>query len=97
IAHEILENDSNFPPQIFNVILAEIHSIQENLTTTHVIQPRQQLYDGCLTLPVLAHQGNAFGRLQSEVDVTQHRSGIPRIAKGNIFEFEPFANRTWSG
>ena len=89
IAHEILEDHANFAPQIFRVVLADIHAIQQNLAAGHVIKPRKQLHDRGLPLAVFAHQRDALPRCQCEINVAEHRSGISWVENETFLNSNP--------
>src|SRR5579883_271936 len=97
IAHEILKDDTDLPVQILQVVLTQIHAIQQNLPGGGIIEPRQELDEGSLALAVLTHQRHAFARCDAEVEVAQHQTLRLRIPKAHLAEFESVADRAWRG
>ena len=67
VTHEILENYSDLPIQILQVVLAEVDSIQQHLSLNRIVEPGQQLHDCRLSLAVFADQGDTLARPQAEV------------------------------
>ena len=54
IPHEILKNNANFAPQIFQVVLTKIHTVKQDLSAGRVVKPREQLYDRGFSLTVFS-------------------------------------------
>ena len=67
ISHEILKNDADFFPQVFHVVLANIHAIQQDLTRRHIIQARKKFDDSRLSLAIFAHQRDPLGRFEAKL------------------------------
>src|ERR1700730_17759396 len=69
IAHEVLENNTNLFPQVLKVVVANVDSVQKNLTGRRFVQARQELYDGCLSLAVFSHESDSLGGLKMKVNI----------------------------
>src|SRR5580704_5210792 len=94
VAHEVLEDDADLFPNIFEVVIAQVHAIQQNPTTSRVIKPSEQLYDRGLPLAVFADKRDALGRPQAEADVAQNLPRLAGIVEGNVLELEAEPNRS---
>src|SRR5580704_828676 len=76
VACKVLKDDANLLPQIFQVVLAEIYTVQKNLSSSRVVQTRKKLHDSCLPMPILSHQRNSRRRFQLKTEVVEHESWI---------------------
>jgi len=56
-----------------------------------VVQPGEQLDDGGLPRPVLAHQGHGLVQGHPEADAAQGRRTLARIGEGDVAELDAFA------
>ena len=99
VTHKILKNDPDFAVQRLDVVVPEVHSVQEDGAAGGIIQPRQQLDQRGLALAVLSHQGHVLAGLDSKVQIPQHRPVRPRVLERNVAELNPPANeaRNWEG
>ena len=95
IAHEILKDYSNFAMQIFQIVVAKIDSIQQNLAFGGVVEAGDQFYDRRLALSVFANQGQPFIGMEGEINLVQHATRISRITERNVPEFHSANN--WPG
>src|SRR5258708_24975562 len=48
VAHEVLKDNADLPMQIFEVVLAKIESIEQDLSISGIVEPGHQLNDGGL-------------------------------------------------
>src|SRR5581483_1597760 len=71
VTHEVLEDDANFPVEIFQTVLPQINPIQQHLTCGGIVEPRDQLHDRGLTLTVLANQCHALTGAQMKIETLQ--------------------------
>ena len=72
VAHEILKNNAGFFPQIFEVVFANIDTVEKNLAVRDVVKPRKQLHDRRLALAILTDESDALGRPEAKIDILQH-------------------------
>src|ERR1700735_2270963 len=92
VAHELLENYADLRPQAFQIVFAEGCAIEKNLSFGGVVQSREQLDDGGLSLAVLTDDGNPLRRPKFETHVLQHLARTARVLKRDILEFEALAD-----
>ncbi len=71
VAHEILKDDADFAPPIFQVVFPEVDAVEEDRSGGGVVQTRQKFGDRRLALAVLADQGDALVGLQAKIDIAQ--------------------------
>src|ERR1039457_7027215 len=76
VACKVLEDDANLLPQILQVVLTEIYTVQEDLPSSRIVQTREQLHDGCLPLPILPNQSDSRRRFQVKTDVVEYEPWI---------------------
>src|SRR4029077_16857852 len=69
VPHEILKNNADLPPQIFQIICADVHAVQKDLTRGRVIEARKKFDYSGLSLAVLANERDPFRGLEAEIDV----------------------------
>ena len=93
IAHEVLEDDSNFAMKIFQIVVAKVDAIQQNLSFGRVVEPGDQFDDGRLALSVLADQREPLFGMQLEIDLVQNSTRVSRITERNIPEFNSAHDR----
>src|SRR5579864_7966303 len=53
ISHEVLKDDANLAIEIFEAVLAQVHTIKQDLSFCGIVEPGDQFDHGCLALPVL--------------------------------------------
>ncbi len=88
VAHEVLEDHTGFSPQVFQVVFAQIHAIQQNLPRGWIVQSREQFHDRRLALPVFSDQSQTLAALQVKTHVAEHQTRVPGISEGNVAELE---------
>ena len=88
ITHEVLKDDSNFPMKIFQIVLAEVDPIQQDLALGRIIESGDQFYDGRFALSVLADQCEPLVRVQLKINLVQDPAGISRITERDVSEFD---------
>ena len=69
ISHVVLEDYADLPAQVVDVVLAQVHAIQQDAPAGRIVEPRQKLDQGRLAGAILADQRNFFLRIQPEVNV----------------------------
>ena len=72
VAHEVLKNDANLMIKVFQVILVQIDTIEQNLSFGRIVQARQQLDDRCLALAVLSNQSDPLPWVKMKIQVLDH-------------------------
>ncbi len=72
VAHEVLKDDPDFVVQIFQLVIAQVNAIEQNLPFGRVVEPGDQLDHGRLALAVFSDQRDPLARRESEVEVAQH-------------------------
>ena len=89
VAHEVLEDDADLAIQVLQVVLAKVHAVEQDLSLGRVIEPRNQLHNRGLALPVFADHGHAFAGMQAEVQPLENHAAGTRITKRHVAELEP--------
>ena len=79
VAHEVLKNDANLMIKVFQVILVQIDTIEQNLSFGRIVQARQQLDDRCLALAVLSNQSDPLSWMKMKIQVLDHHPHASRI------------------
>ena len=64
IAHEILEDDADFPIEIFQVVFPQVHAVEQDLPLGRIVEPRHQLHDRSLAFAILADQSDPLARTE---------------------------------
>ena len=72
IAHEILKDYANFAMQIFQIVLAKVDSIQQDLPFGRIVKPGNQFDDRRLALSVFTNQGQPLVGMQLEINLVQN-------------------------
>src|SRR5579863_4661471 len=93
ITHEVLEDDADFRMKVGQVILAQVHTVEQDLTFRRIVEPRDQFHHGGLALAVLADQCDALPGLQCEVEIPQYPPRGSGISKRDISELETLPDR----
>src|SRR5271170_8318014 len=83
-AHKVLKDDSDVAMKVFERVLAQVHSVEQNLPLGRIVEPRDEFHHCRLALSVLPDQRNPFSRTQLEVEILQHPPLCSRIGKGHI-------------
>src|SRR5579864_6154299 len=81
IAHEILEDDADLAIKIFEVILAQVDAIEQDLAFGGIVQASDQFDNGGLALAVFADEGHAFAGANMEVQSIENEARASRIGK----------------
>src|SRR5580658_3954155 len=97
ITHEILEDHADFAIEIFQVIFAEIDSVEQDLPLRRVIKASEEFDNGGLALAVFTDQRDSLLGVKMKVESLQHQTRASRIPEGNIAKFEPASNGPWRG
>ena len=61
-AHEVLKDHTDLAVQVFERVLTQIHTVEQNLSLGWVVEPCDQLHHGGLALAVLADQRDALSQ-----------------------------------
>src|SRR5206468_9008424 len=93
IANEVLKNDSDFAIKIFQVVLAKIHSVEQDFPFRRVVKSSNELDDGGLALPIFANERYALSWMQVKIQAIYHQAAGSRIAKRHIAKFKSLLNR----
>src|SRR5271170_415020 len=96
-AHEVLKDDTDISVQIFNGIFPQVNTVQQYLSFGGVVEARDQLDYGCLTLAVFSYEGDPFAGRKCEIEVFQHGPLCARISEGDIAKLEAILNRLRCG
>ena len=75
VAHEVLEDDADLAMEIFELVVAEVHAVEQDLPFGRVVETRDQLDDGGLALAVLADQCDALPGRKCKGEVASTRCG----------------------
>ena len=94
VAHEILENHSNFMAKIFHVVIPQVHAVDKDLPLGGVIQTCDEFYDGGFALTIFTDQSHALPGAKVKIEILQHKPCGAGIGKRNIPEFDPLPNWT---
>src|SRR5690242_2914517 len=79
IAHVVLKDDTNFLPQLFDFVVAKIHSIQKDDARRGIVQARKKLYESGFACAIFSHQRYALTRIDTETYTVQHELGRSRV------------------
>src|SRR5579862_4565595 len=71
VAHKVLKDDTDLAVKVFEVVLAEVNAIEQNLPLSRIVEPRHQLDNGSFALPVLANEGNPFAGMEMKVQAIE--------------------------
>ena len=93
VAHEVLKDDSDLGMQVGEIVLPQVHSIQQNPAFGGVVKPRDQFHDCGFSLAVLANQRHPLAGLQREIKTVKNAPAGARIRKRDILKLEPAQNR----
>src|SRR5579875_216776 len=88
ITNEVLKDHADFPPQILQVVLANINAIEKNLAGGCLVQPGQELHDGGFALAIFSDQSDPFRRANREVDVLQNQPRVARVSERYVTELQ---------
>ena len=77
VAHVVLKDDADFAVKIFEAVLAQVHSIEQDLAFKRIVEPGQQLDDGGLAFAVFADQRHSLARTQMKIQSIQMRRELP--------------------
>ena len=89
VAHEVLEDDADVPPEALDVVLAEVHAVEQDPALGRVVEPGQQLDQRGLARAVLAHQREPLARRAARSRVRAPPScSEPGIAEPHALEHE---------
>ena len=72
VPHKVLKYHANFPIKIFQTVLAQIDSIQQNLSFRRVVKASQQLNDSSFAFAVFADQRYSLPRTQMKIQSIQN-------------------------
>src|SRR5579862_8555436 len=92
VTHVVLKNDADFAVQIVEVVLAQIHAVEQNAAGSRLVQSRKKLDQRGFALAVFAHDGDSFAGLDAEVQAIDHVAPGLGIGEGNVAELEAVAN-----
>src|SRR5437762_2350774 len=74
-ADEVLENSRDARAPRWEIELANVNAIDLDRTGLRIVQPTQQLCDGCLAGAVLSNDGERRADGNREIEVLQHGRG----------------------
>src|SRR5207302_8343190 len=80
VPHELLEDHTYFSIQVFQVVFAQVNSVEQNLPFARIVQSCDELYDGGFALSVLTDQGHSLSRAQIEIQPVNHHAVSSGIA-----------------
>jgi hypothetical protein len=89
IAHEVLKDHADPPPQRAAVPRAQIQPVQHDPPRVGLVQPGQQLDERRLARPVLAHQRQLAARRQVKGSPRAPRLLGARVGEGHVLEAQP--------
>src|SRR2546425_11838683 len=89
VAYEVLEDHADAAAQAVQIVLAQVHAIEQDAPFVGVVQPRQQLHQRRLPRPILAHQCDALARLEQEPEMAHGPAVRPGVAEADALELEP--------
>ena len=92
VAHEVLEDDAEALVQAGQVVLAQVHAVEQHLPLRRVVQPREQLDQRRLAGAVQADQRDALAGLDVQVDVAQHIDVGAGVAERDVPELDALAD-----
>ncbi len=93
VVDEILENDPDLFVQLLHVVIAQVHSIQQNHAGSRIVQAGQQLHERRLALAILADQCDVFAWRDAEIQILQHQAIGSWIVEAHIAKFKSIADR----
>ena len=93
VAHEVLEDDADRLAQRREVVVADIHAVEQDAALRGVVEPCKQLRDRRLAGPVLAYERDALARHDAQVHVPDRPPLAAGILEADVLEHEPRANR----
>src|SRR5262249_33562762 len=78
VAHEILKNYANFLPEVFQVVLAKVYAIEQNLPIRRIVEARDELRNRGFSLPIFSNQSHTLARREVKIDSVQNEARIRR-------------------
>ena len=88
VAHEVLEDDPDVLTQTVELVLPQVHPVEQDASLIRVVQAGQQLHERRLARPVLTHEGDPLARLEREGEVPHRPPVRARVAKSHVLELE---------
>src|SRR4029077_14517638 len=93
VAHEVLENDADVLSQTDQVVVAQVHAIEQDTPLIRIVETVEQFHERGLSRAVFSHQRDALPQLDGEGQVT-HRPAIGAgVAKPHVLKLEASGNR----
>src|SRR5204863_8965356 len=83
-----LKNDSDFSIEIFEVVFAKVHSIEEHLPFYRIVKPSHQLNQRGLAFAVFTHKRNSLAGTQVKIQVAKNEPVGSRIPERYMPEVE---------
>src|SRR6266446_9136225 len=69
VSHEVLKYHANFVMQILDGIIAQIDTVEQDLTLGDIVKAGNELDDRGLSLPILSDQRNPLTRHEDKVEI----------------------------
>ena len=82
--------------KIFEAVLAQIHTVQQDLSFCGIVEPGDQFHHGCLALAVLPDQRHSLSRLETEIHPVENESRTTGIPERDVTKLESAQDRPWS-
>src|SRR5262249_13068996 len=97
VAHEILKDDADRAPHLFEVVFAKIDAVKQDAPLARIVQARNELRERRFPGPVLTHERDALAGANREAQMADRPLFAARVAKADILEDESLANRSRHG
>src|SRR5690606_22249652 len=96
-AHEVLEDDADRVAELLQVVLAQVHAVEQDATFARVVESREQLRDRGLAGPILPDERHARARSDREAESPHRPALAPRVAEADVLEAEALADGSRHG
>ena len=105
VAHEVLEDDADLAVQIFDAVVAQIDTVEQDAPGGRIVLTRQQFHDRRLALSVGANQRDALAEPDTQVQPIEHQPVVPGIGERDVVEHDAVSTsgavrewrRAWTG
>ncbi len=97
VAHEVLKDDADLGVQIGQVVFAQVDAIEQNLAFGRIVEARDQLDDGGLSLAVLADQSHALSGAEREIEIAENAPVRAWIGERDVAKFKAAHDRARRG
>ena len=86
VAHEVLEDHADVAAQTVQVVVAQVHAVEQDAPLVGIVEAGEQLDERRLARPVLPDQRDALFGLELEAQVAHRPAARARVVEAHVVE-----------